>query len=68
MNTMKSHIKQQITMCVENVSKKSKEQKQHFTNSIKKLEKNIVSITEGVDSVFQEVKKLGDKNFVEHCH
>jgi hypothetical protein len=62
MTRMKDHIKQQTSLCIDTISKKSKEQKQHFSNSIKKLENDVHSISQGLDQIYQEMMGSGQRD------
>ena len=58
MNMFKTQLKLQTENCIETINQKSKEQKQHFSNSIIHLENDITSITRGVERLFTEIKKM----------
>ena len=52
----KTQLKLNTENCIETINQKSKEQKQHFSNSIIHLENDITSITRGVERLFLEIK------------
>ena len=52
---LKNYIKVQSAKCIDSISSKTKEQKQHFTNSIKILENDIHTINKDIEKIFTEV-------------
>ena len=52
---LKNFIKVQSNKCLDTITSKSKEQKQHFSNSIKILENDIHTINKDIEKIFNEV-------------
>lgn len=52
---LKNFIKTQSIKCIDSINTKTKEQKQHFTNSIKILENDIHTINKDMEKIYEAV-------------